>query len=405
MKSATASPPSVSELAVFGGVPTFSEPRYVGKPNLGDRAGFLRRVEDMLDRLVFSNDGPYARELETRIAELCGVRHFVATTNGTVAEELLIEALGIRGEVLVPSFTFIATVHALRWRGVTPVFCDVDPTTFTIDPEDVRRRITKRTAAIIGVHVWGRSCEVEALQAIADEHRIPLLFDAAHALGCTRGGRPVGSFGKAEWLSLHATKFASAFEGGGITTDDDALATKLRRLRNFGFTGVDRVEGLGTNAKMSEVCAAMGLTSLDALERIVQQNLEHHGAYREALADVPGITIVPLPPGERSNGQYVVLRVLEEATLGRDELMTILAAENLKVRRYFYPGCHRHQPYAGEAPPGGYELPHTDRIAGEVLCLPTGFGMTHDDVARAAALIRFVVAHGSELHGRVPVAV
>ncbi len=226
----------------------------------------------MLDRRWLTNDGPLVGEFEARVASRLGVRHCVTTSNATVALELASRALGMTGEVIVPSFTFVGTVHALHWHGVTPVFCDIDSETHRIDPECVEALITPNTTGIVGVHLWGRMCDEQALNAIASRHGFPLLFDAAHAMGSTSGGRSVGGFGHAEVLSFHATKIVNSFEGGAIVTDDDELASQLRATRNFGFVGRDYAEGLGKNAKMSEASAAMGLTSLDSLDDFIAVN-------------------------------------------------------------------------------------------------------------------------------------
>ncbi len=226
---------SPRDLAVFGGEPSFAAPLHVGRPNITDQARFSELVEGLLERRWLTNDGPLVRELEERVAAHVGVRHCVATCNGTVALEIAIRALGLTGEVIVPSYTFIATAHALHWQGLTPVFADIDPRTHTLDPEAVQRAITPRTSGILGVHLWGRAAPVDDLQAIADEHGLPLLFDAAHAFSSTHRQRKIGRFGRAEVFSFHATKFFHSLEGGAIVTDDDDLAETMRLMRNFGF--------------------------------------------------------------------------------------------------------------------------------------------------------------------------
>src|SRR5258707_15408547 len=247
-------------LAVFGGSPAFSEQLHVGRPNIGNRQKFHERVADILERKWLTNGGRYVAEFERRIAELCGVEHCVAMCNGTVALEIAVRALGMTAEVIVPSFTFIATAHALQWQEITPVFCDIDARTHTIDPKQIEKMITPRTSGIIGVHTWGRVCDVEALEAIARRRNLHLLFDAAHAFACSHKGRPIGGFGRCEVFSFHATKFFNSFEGGAVVTNDDSLAEKMRLMRNFGFRGNEHVIYIGTNGQMTEVCAAMDLT-------------------------------------------------------------------------------------------------------------------------------------------------
>lgn len=369
-------------------MPAFDEPLHVGRPNIGDREAFLARVGEIFDRAWLSNDGPMVRELESRVAELVGVKHCVAVCNGTVALEIAIRALGLTGEVIVPSYTFVATAHALHWQGITPVFADIDPVTHTLDPDAVRRAITPRTTGIIAVHLWGRPAAVGELQAIADEHGLELMYDAAHAFACAHEGRMIGGFGRAEVFSFHATKFFNTFEGGAVVTDDDELAEKMRLMRNFGFAGYDNVIHPGTNGKMTEICAAMGLTNLDALDETIEVNRRNHAAYRAALADLPGIEVLDHEPGERRNFQYVVAQVGPVCPVSRDELVDALHADNVLARRYFWPGCHRLQPYRDLFPDAGRDLPHTEQVADEVIVLPTGRAVTEADIEVIAGLLR-----------------
>src|SRR5262245_5727285 len=308
----------------------FPERLHVGRPNLGNRRAFLARVNDMLDRRWLSNDGPFVKELEARIADFVGVKHCVAICNGTVGLEIAIRALDLKGEVLVPSFTFIATAHALQWQAITPVFVDIDPRTHNIDPAAIERHTTARTTGIIGVHLWGRPCNTAAIGAIATRHHLKQIYAAAHALGCSHNGRMIGNFGTCEILSFHATKFLNSFEGGAVVTNDDALARRVRLMRSFGFVDYDRVGYLGTNGKMTEICAAMGLISLDAFEDLIAVNRRNYEAYCRGLRDLPGLSLVRLDAAERNNYQYVVAEVKADAApLNRDELIAVLHAENV----------------------------------------------------------------------------
>src|ERR1019366_7854277 len=248
------------DLAIFGQQPAFAEKVHVGRPHIGNRVNLLARINEMLDRNWLTNDGPYVREFEARLAELVGVRQCVAMCNATISLEIAIRALGLTGEVIVPSFTFIATAHALQWQEITPVFCDIDPRTHNLDPAQVEKMITPRTTGIIGGHTWGRPCDIAALEFIARRRNLQLLFDAAHAFRCSHKGKAIGGLGRCEIFSFHATKFFNTFEGGAVLTNDDSLAQKMRLMRNFGFRGNDNVIYIGTNGKMTEVCAAMGLT-------------------------------------------------------------------------------------------------------------------------------------------------
>lgn len=393
---------SLNELAVFGGAPAFTEPLHVGRPNIGDRAALFARLDAILDDRRLSNGGPFEQELERRVAERLDVRHCVLMCNGTVALEIASRALELTGEVIVPSLTFIATAHALRWQGITPVFCDIDPATHNIDPRCVERLITPRTTGLLGVHLWGRACATEALEEIARPRRLKVLYDAAHAFGCTHHGRPIGGFGDLEVLSFHATKVMNSFEGGAIVTNDDRLARKARLMKNFGFTDYDEVGHLGINGKMSEMAAAMGLTSLEALDGFIAANRRNYSRYRPQISAIPGLQLMPHGEREHSNFQYIVVEV-DEASAGvhRDELVRMLWAENVLARRYFFPGCHRMEPYRGAPARGGVALPETERMVERLLVLPTGTAVGEDDIDEICSLLRLVVEESEGVRARL----
>ncbi|MDQ3803237.1 MAG: aminotransferase class I/II-fold pyridoxal phosphate-dependent enzyme [Acidobacteriota bacterium] len=388
----------LSELAVFGGSPAFTEALHVGRPNIGDRKKFEARVGDILDRRWLTNGGRYVQEFEQRIADLAGVEHCVAMCNATVALEIATRALGMRGEVIVPSFTFIATAHALQWQEITPVFCDVDPRTHTLDPGRVERMITPRTTGIIGVHLWGHTCDVDALSEIAARRGLRLLFDSAHAFGCSYRGRMIGGFGDAEVFSFHATKFINSLEGGAVVTNDAELARKMRLMKNFGFTYYDHVEYIGTNGKMNEMSAAMGLTNMESMDDFIAVNRRNYEQYRRELEGLPGIRCLAYDEAERCNYQYVILEVDEAgAGLSRDELQQVLWAENVLARRYFYPGCHRVEPYRSYFPHAGLLLPETEKLTRRVLALPTGTAVGPAEVGAVCRIITFALAHGGRV--------
>jgi dTDP-4-amino-4,6-dideoxygalactose transaminase len=300
--------------------------------------------------------------------------------------------------VIVPSFTFVATAHALQWQQITPVFCDIDPRTHNIDPARIEDLVTPRTTGIIGVHLWGRPCPIDELQAIADSNGLALLFDAAHAFGCKYGARKIGSFGRAEVLSFHATKFINAGEGGAVVTDDDALATQVRLMKNFGFLGYDEVASIGTNGKMTELSAAMGLTNLESLGSFTQINRENFELYGQELGNLPGLSLLRYDEKENPNYQYVVVEIeATKAGITRDELLAALHAENVLARRYFYPGVHRMEPYRSCFSKASMVLPETEALAGRVLVLPTGTGVTSADIEKICAIIRVAIEHGAEI--------
>lgn len=381
-------------LAALSGDPSFDRTLHVGRPNIGDREQLMERLNDMLDRKWLTNNGPFVQDFEEALAEYLDVRHCVAMCNGTVALEIAARALDLKEEVIVPAYTFVATAHCLQWQEIRPVFCDIDPATHCLDPEQVERHITPRTTGILGTHVWGQPCAVEALQSIADQHDLRLMFDAAHALGCSHEGTMIGNFGDAEVFSFHATKFVNSFEGGAVTTNDDELAEKLRLMRNFGFEGMDNVNYIGINGKMSEPSAAMGLTSLESVDEFIAANQRNYEAYRNAVADIPGIELFTYDGEQRNNYQYIVLEVDEaQAGLTRDELFQVLLAENVKARRYFYPGVHRMEPYDSYYPNAGMLLPETEALCDRVLVMPTGTAVEEEDIEQIDAILRQAIGH------------
>jgi dTDP-4-amino-4,6-dideoxygalactose transaminase len=309
--------------------------------------------------------------------------------NATIALEIAIRGAGLSGEVIIPSFTFVATAHALQWQEITPVFCDIDRATHNLDPDRIEAMITPRTTGIIGVHLWGRPCDVERLTAIAERRKLTLLFDAAHAFGCSHGGRMIGSFGHCEVFSFHATKLLSSFEGGAVVTNDGAFADKLRLMRNFGFAGYDHVIYIGTNGKMCEAAAAMGLTNLDSLDDFVAINRHNYAAYAQVLRAIPGLSLLTYSSSERNNYQYIVVEVdAERFGLDRDELVAVLHAENVLARRYFYPGVHRMEPYRSFFPHAGLLLAQTEWVAARVLLLPTGQSIDETAIRTIGGILR-----------------
>ena len=394
---------SPEDLALFGGEPAFAAPLHVGRPYIGDREAVLAQLGDVLDRKWLTNNGPCVQEFERRLAEYLGVEHCVTTCNGTIALHLAARAAGLTGEVLVPSFTFVATVHALFWQGLRPVFCDVDPETHNLDPAAAENLIGEDVSGIFGVHLWGRPCDVEGLAELAERHGLKLLFDAAQAFGCTHKGRMIGGFGDAEVLSFHATKVFNTFEGGAIATNDGDLADRARLMRNFGFVDYDEVVYLGINGKMTEIAAAMGLASLEALDGFIAANRVNYEAYRAGFADVPGVSVLDQDEGdERRNYHHIVVDVDETAAgVSRDVIYRVLLAENVLARRYFFPGVHRMEPYRSKMPNAGSWLPVTERLAARTLAMPTGSDIGPDEIAQICELVRFTVQDGRAIAERL----
>jgi dTDP-4-amino-4,6-dideoxygalactose transaminase len=354
---------NVRDLAILGGKAAFKQQLYVGRPNIGNRERLLDRINDILDRRWLTNQGPFVCEFETRISEILGVKHCIATCNATIGLAIAIRALGMTGEVIIPSFTFVATAHALQWQQVSPVFGDIDERSHNLDPRRVESLITPRTTGILATHLWGRPCEV---------------------------------------FSFHATKFLNTFEGGAIVTNDDDLAEKIRLMTNYGFAGYDRVIHLGINGKMSEIAAAMGLTGLESMAEFIVINRDHYKRYLRALKDIPGIEMIRYDEDERNNYQYIVLEIDETKThISRDLITSALHAENVLARRYFYPGCHRMEPYRSYSPHAELLLSATEQLSERVLSLPTGTTVDANDIDLICDLIRFLVAQGAVISEQV----
>jgi dTDP-4-amino-4,6-dideoxygalactose transaminase len=370
----------VSDLAIFGGKPSFDEKLFVGRPNIGNRERLSECINDILDHRWLTNDGPYVQELEKKLADFLHVKHCIAVCNATIGLEIAIRALDMSGEVIVPSMTFIATAHALDWQKITPVFCDIDSDTWDIDPKKIEDLITPKTTGIIGVHLFGRPCEVDALSKIASKHNLKLLYDAAHALGNSLGHKMIGNFGDAEVFSFHATKFFNSLEGGAITTNSDELADKLRLMRNFGFQNY-KVVSSGTNGKMNEFSAAMGLTSFECMPDIVETNMRNYEKYREQIAGLPGVELIEYNTEERCNFQYVVLDI----------------DSNVMARDYFSPGCHKAEPYASDSKYKNINLPVTEQVSDRLLSLPTGTSVGEAEIISIAGLLKYCVDNGGEI--------
>ena len=338
-----------------------------------DKEKVLAKFAQVLDNQWLTNMGPMSLELEERIASMLGAKHCICVCNATIGLELLQRALNLKGEVIIPSFTFIATAHSLRWQRIDPVFCDVRVGDHLIDPTKIEELITPRTSAIMAVPIWGQPCDYKALQAIADKHGLKLIFDSAHAFGCKSGDQYLGGFGDAEVFSFHATKVFSTGEGGAVTTNSDELAEKLRLMRNFGFTNYDKTDHIGTNAKMSEFAAAYGLVHLDELDSIIEQNKKIHQAYLDEFSEFQELTFLDYTFPGKSNYQYIVAHLASDI---RDSLVDYFHAHSILLRRYFHPGCHRMEPYASHEQYQGLKLNVTDNISLEIVVFPTGTQVT-----------------------------
>lgn len=369
-----------------GSHPAFLAGLPLARPRVADPARVAADVEAILRSGVLT-DGPYVRRLEEEAATYLGVRHCIAVASCTTGLMLMLRASELSGDVIVPSFTFAATAHAVDWNGLRPSFADIDPGPLTLSPTAVEQVIGVHTSAILAAHIYGTPCDVEGLRDVAERNGLRLFFDAAHAFGSTHGGRKVGGFGDAEVFSFSPTKVVVAAEGGLIATNDDLLAERCRVGRNYGNPGDYDCRFVGLNARMSELHAATALASLSDLEERLGERNRLAGAYTEALAGIPGIRIPEVPVGDRSTYKdYAILVDPEECGLNADALAAALRSDGIETRRYYAPPVHAMHAYASLRSAAG-SWPITDRAAERALTLPLWVGMTDAQVAGVAGAI------------------
>jgi len=357
------------------------------RPTVPDSEALIDEFRDIIASGVLTN-GPRVREFERRASDYLGVRHCIAVSSCTSGLMLVLRAAELSGDVIVPSFTFAATAHAVSWCGLRPVFADIDPETLTLSLSAALRAIGMRTSAILATHTYGVPCDVDGLTAIAERNGIRLFFDAAHAFGSRRGDTPVGGFGDAEVFSLSPTKVVVAAEGGLIATNEDVLAERCRIGRDYGNPGDYDCRFVGLNARLSEFHAALGAASLTGLDERIEYRNALATWYREELSDVPGLTFPSIPEGSRST--YKDLTILIDRDLfgiSAAELGSRLAESGIETRRYFDPPVHVMRAYQSLRAGNGH-LPITERVASQVISLPLWGGLTRTDVLRVTAAVR-----------------
>jgi len=380
--------------AIRGGRPMFPEGLPLARPTIRDPAAVAERLRAVLESGVLTN-GPRVAELEERAAAYLGVRHAVAVSSCTAGLMLVLRGAGLTGDVVLPSFTFQATAHAVSWNGLRPTFADIDAETLTLSAGAAARATGMRTSAILATHTYGTPADVDGLAQAATRSGIRLFFDAAHAFGARHGDRRIGGFGDAEVFSLTPTKPLVAGEGGIVATDDDALAGEVRLGRDYGKEPDYDCRIIGLNARMSELHAVVALASLEGIDERVARRNEVARAYREALGTVPGLGFPSVRDGDLST--YKDLTILVEAErFGMDasSLGEALAPEGIETRRYYAPPVHHTRAYRAVA--NGGNLSVTDQAAHRVLTLPLWEGMTEDQVGLVAEAVsrvrRFLAA-------------
>ena len=366
----------------------FDQPVHVTLPIVPPLSDYAALLETVWRQRRLTNDGALVQALRRRLCQRLGVRHLALLGSGTLALQVAIAALGLRGEVITPAFTFPATPHALTWAGIRPVFADIDPVRLTLDPAAVERAITPRTTAILGVHVYGIPCDVDGLAAVAKRHGLRLVYDGAHCFETRIGEAPIGSFGDATMLSFHATKLFHSAEGGALIVQDEAVLRRVERLLNFGLSDAETVVAPGINAKMNELEAALGLLVLD---RVADEHAAREAvaaAYRLRFAGVPGLRMLTMPADVSDSHQYAVLLVDKaEAGLSRDALHEGLRAYNVFARRYFFPLCSEAPHYRDFPSAASSNLAVSFRVSRQVLCIPYCGELGVDGAEQVAAIV------------------
>jgi dTDP-4-amino-4,6-dideoxygalactose transaminase len=376
--------------AVSGGRPMFPEGLPLAKPRVADPRGVAKTIEEILEGGILTN-GPHVRTLEERAADYLGVRHCIAVASCTAGLTLVLRVAELSGDVLLPSFTFAATAHAVAWNGLVPRFVDVDPETLTLSGDAAARAVGVRTSAILATHVYGTPCDVDRLTDVARRNGLRLFFDAAHAFGSRYRGTRVGGFGDAEVFSLSPTKVVIAAEGGIIATNDDLIAERCRIGRDYGNPGDYDCRFVGLNARMSEVHAAIALASLDDLDERLARRAELAVAYRRALDTVPGIGFPRVRDEDSSTFKDLTILVDPDAFgVDADHLQNVLSAEGIETKRYYSPPVHRMKAYRTRS--SDPILPVTEAASARALTLPLWIGMGADDVELVATAIRRATA-------------
>ena len=361
---------------------------YVTQPYLPPLEEFQPYLEKIWENKWLTNAGPFHQEFERTLAEYLGVQHLALFANGTLALVTALQALRITGEVITTPFSFVATAHSLLWNGIKPVFVDIDPETFNLDPNKIEAAITPQTTALLPVHVYGKPCDVERIQEIADLYGLKVIYDAAHAFGVKYHGNSLLLHGDLSMLSFHATKTFNTFEGGAIICPDIKMKKRIDDLKNFGFHDEVTVVAPGINGKMNEVQAAFGLLQLKHINKAIARRREIDAQYRKELIPIPGIRCPALPADTAYNYSYFPILIEKDYPLSRDGLYEKLRQYGIYSRRYFYPLISEFPMYRGLASAAAANLPVAHDIARKILCLPIYPTLSNEQLIRVVDIIR-----------------
>lgn len=367
--------------------PQIDERIYVTQPHLPPLEEFIPYLQQIWDSKILTNAGPFHQQFEAALCKYLGVRHLALFTNGTLALLTALQALRVTGEVITTPYSFVATAHSLVWNGIKPVFADIDPVTLNLDPARIEAAITPQTTAIMPVHCYGKPCDVEAIQKIADNYNLKVIYDAAHAFGVQTETGSVLEHGDLAVLSFHATKVFNTFEGGAIICQDAKTKQRIDHLKNFGFVDEVTVVASGINGKMSEINAAFGLLQLQHIDEALARRAQIDALYRERLRDVRGIRCLPKAGEKVANHSYFPILVGPDYPISRDALYQKFRDENIYARRYFYPLISDFPIYRGLPSARQDNLPVAHAAAQQVLCLPIFPALTESMLDRIVGII------------------
>lgn len=364
------------------------KPTYVTQPYLPPLEEFIPYLQKIWESKILTNCGPMHQELESRLEDYLGVQHICLFANGTLALVTALQALRITGEVITTPYSFVATAHSLMWNGIKPVFVDIDPKTLNLDPNKIEAAITPQTTAIMPVHCYGNPCDVSALQQIADNYNLKIIYDAAHAFGVRDAGGSILRYGDLSVLSFHATKVFNTFEGGAIICPDAKTKQRINHLKNFGFVDEITVVATGINGKMGEINAAFGLLQLTHIDQAIAARHEIDSIYRAELSDIPGIQCIEKTGQTEANCSYFPILVNNPFPINRDALYERMRNNNIFGRRYFYPLISNFPAYRGLSSADPTNLPIANKIADSVICLPIYPDLTRDECRAITSVIR-----------------
>ncbi len=371
--------------------PSPEEPIYVTSPHLPPLAKVTKLLEGVWERRILTNGGPLHQQLEQELAAYLGVEHISLFANGTLALLVALKTLRLQGEVITTPFSFVATSEALSWNGLEPVFADIQEGSYGLDPASIEASITPRTTAILPVHCYGFPCDVEAIQRIADDYNLKVIYDAAHAFGVECHCGSLLQHGDLSVLSFHATKVFNTFEGGAIICPDAKTKKRIDRLKNFGFVDELTVAANGINAKMSELHAAVGLAQLPGIDAAIGERKRVAELYLKELAGVPGLILPDFHQAHRPNYSYMPLRVTPEAAMDREGLLDQLRSAGVMPRRYFHPLIPEFQYYQSNASADPVRYPEAVRSGREVMCLPIYPELSDENAQWISGLIKQIL--------------